>query len=189
MARKTITYVCNNCGWIAVVTDEEEKLHDSMVCVDCGKGFMFDKYGAASQEVQEVVSVEVGNIQDSFCLICNTAPCSCHKTLGRKNDSGKLRFDLISPLWEEGLAEIMTGAPGVGGAGEYGARNWEQGLLVSRVYAAHRRHINAWIKGEDNDPKSGKSHLFHANACLMFLWAMPQIHPELDDRVAIRITP
>lgn len=113
------------------------------------------------------------------------APNAADAVGGRKNDSGKIRYDLISPEWEEGLAEILTGAPGVGGAEEYGARNWEDGLDVSRVYAALRRHIAAWIKGEDNDPKSGKSHLFHANACLMFLWAMPTIHPERDDRGAI----
>ena len=106
---------------------------------------------------------------------------------GLKNDTGKLRYDLICPEWEEGLADILTGAPGVGGAGEYGDRNWELGLDVSRVYAALRRHIAAWIRGEDNDPKSGKSHLFHANACLMFLWAMPTIHPERDDRRSIQI--
>jgi hypothetical protein len=108
---------------------------------------------------------------------------------GRKNDSGKLRYDLVCPEWEEGLVDILTGAPGIGGAGEYGDRNWELGLDVSRCYAALRRHIAAWIRGEDNDPKSGKSHLFHANACLMFLWAMPQIHPERDDRAAIRVVP
>lgn len=108
---------------------------------------------------------------------------------GRKNDTGKLRYDLISPEWEEGLADILTGAPGVGGAGEYGARNWEQGINVSRAYAALRRHISAWMRGEDNDPKSGKSHLFHANACLMFLWAMPKIHPDRDDRASVMIVP
>ena len=107
--------------------------------------------------------------------------------VGRKNDTGKLRYDLVSPLWEEGLVAVMTGAPGVGGAGEYGDRNWEQGIAMSRCYAALRRHLAAKMRGEDIDPKSGLDHCFHINACAMFLWAMPSIHPEMDDRQAVAI--
>ena len=179
MEKKTITFECNNCGAKDVQTYPVDAVPDSRPCWDCS-GTMYDKY--AERPVIERIS------EDEMARLLDCSP-KIEPQLGRKNDTDKLRYDLISPLWEEGLAEIMTGAPGIGGAGEYGARNWEQGLLVSRVYAALRRHISAWIKGEDNDPISGKSHLFHANACLMFLWAMPQIHPELDDRAAIRIIP
>ena len=133
---------------------------------------------STASSVSQMTPAELKELDDAFDKASN---------VGRKNDTGKLRYDLICPEWEEGLADILTGAPGVGGAGEYGDRNWELGLDVSRCYAALRRHIAAWIRGEDNDPKSGKSHLFHANACLMFLWAMPRIHPERDDRAAIQV--
>lgn len=100
--------------------------------------------------------------------------------VGVKYDSQKTRFDLVDPEWEELLAEVMTF-----GASKYGDRNWEKGILVSRLYAASRRHIAAFIRGEDLDPESGKSHLAHANACLMMAWKMAEIHPELDDRNSV----
>ena len=101
---------------------------------------------------------------------------------GTKYDAGKARFDLVSPEWEEGLARVMQF-----GAEKYASRNWEQGIDVSRLYAATRRHINAYIRGEDIDPESGLHHLMHAQFGLMTMWAMPTIHPERDDRAAIGI--
>ena len=101
---------------------------------------------------------------------------------GIKFDSAKTRYDLVSPEWEEGLAKVMTH-----GATKYAARNWENGILISRCYAGLRRHVAAFMRGEDIDPDSGLPHLFHANANLQFLWAMPRIHPEMDDRQTVAI--
>lgn len=111
-----------------------------------------------------------------------TVENSGEPNVGVKFDAGKPRFDLVSPEWEEGLARVMQH-----GAQKYADRNWEKGIDVGRCYAAFRRHVNAFLKGEDIDPESGLHHLFHANANLMFLWAMPLIHPERDDRCAIGI--
>lgn len=101
---------------------------------------------------------------------------------GTKYDTGKARFDLVAPQWEEGLARVMSY-----GAQKYADRNWEKGIDVSRCYAALRRHLNAFILGEDVDQESDLPHLMHAQANLMFLWAMPSIHPERDDRAAVQI--
>lgn len=105
-------------------------------------------------------------------------------TEGTKYDTGKPRFDLVSPEWEEGLARVMAH-----GATKYANRNWEKGIDVSRCYAALRRHVSAFMRGEDIDLESGLPHLMHAQANLMFLWAMPKIHPERDDRADICIIP
>lgn len=85
--------------------------------------------------------------------------------VGKKNDEGKVRFDLLLPQFEEAVAKVLTV-----GAEKYGANNWqnvEDG--ESRYYAALRRHINAYYMGEDNDPEDGLSHLAHAACNIMFL--------------------
>lgn len=84
--------------------------------------------------------------------------------VGKKNDSGKLRMDLIPPEVEEELAKVLTK-----GAEKYEDRNWEIGIKYSRVYSAMRRHLLAWMKGEKVDGEFGLRHLSHAFCCLAFL--------------------
>lgn len=91
---------------------------------------------------------------------------------GLKYDEGKARFDLIEPEFEEDVALILTM-----GANKYAPNSWqnvEDG--VNRYYAALRRHINAWRKGEKTDPESGMSHLAHAACNIMFL-----MHAEREE--------
>ena len=47
--------------------------------------------------------------------------------------------------------------------------NWASGINYSRVVGALLRHLYAFIKGEVNDPESGKPHLWHAACNLAFL--------------------
>lgn len=86
-------------------------------------------------------------------------------TSGRKDDTGKIRYDLLEPEFERDVANILTI-----GAEKYGPNNW-QGLdnAEDRYYAALRRHIAAWRMGEKIDPESNQSHLAHAACNLMFL--------------------
>jgi hypothetical protein len=93
---------------------------------------------------------------------------SCDK-LGVKHDQGKLRYDLVDPSFEEGLALVMTH-----GADKYGERNWEKGMKVSRLYAACRRHLSLFMSGEDFDVESNLHHLYHAGACLMMMRKLSQ---------------
>ena len=83
---------------------------------------------------------------------------------GRKEDSGKLRMDLIAPEALEELARVLGH-----GAKKYADWNWSKGIKYSRVIAAVLRHINSWRKLEDNDPETGLNHLSHAFCGLMFL--------------------
>src|SRR5688500_15950299 len=89
----------------------------------------------------------------------------------RKFDENKTRHDLFSPLFEEHVARVLTH-----GAATYGSYNWMKGLLYSRVYAALRRHLNAWWRGERYDYETGEHHLAHAACCIMFL-----LHLELTE--------
>lgn len=82
-----------------------------------------------------------------------------------KYDAGKLRFDLVLPEFEEAIADVLTL-----GVEKYEEDSWkevENGM--NRYYAALRRHINAWRKGEKLDPESGKPHLANAACNIMFL--------------------
>ena len=73
---------------------------------------------------------------------------------GRKDDDGKLRYDLIPgyPLGQ--LAAVYTL-----GAGKYTDHNWRKGMRWGRLFAAMCRHAWAWWCGERLDPQDGQHHL------------------------------
>jgi len=96
---------------------------------------------------------------------------------GVKHDQGKPQMGLMSPIFLEGLAKVLTF-----GAKKYAAHNWRKGLQHSRVYDALQRHLWVYWNGEETDPESGESHLDHAACCLMFLRELSVTHPKLDDR-------
>ncbi len=96
---------------------------------------------------------------------------------GRKDDQGKLPYDLIAPEVLESLAKVLAF-----GAKKYAPRNWENGMDWSRVFSALQRHMWAWWKGESTDPETGFSHLAHAACCIMFLVAYEQRKVGKDDR-------
>lgn len=100
---------------------------------------------------------------------------------GKKFDGGKLRMDLIPIESIEATARVLTM-----GAEKYGDRNWENGLLYSRVYAALLRHVLAWWKGETIDKESGLNHLDHvlANASFLRTYQARGMDTEFDDRPA-----
>lgn len=51
------------------------------------------------------------------------------------------------------------------GAKKYGERNYQTIPISASVYAgAIRRHVGAWLDGEDVDPESGINHLAHVGA-------------------------
>lgn len=107
-----------------------------------------------------------------------------------KFDAGKARLDLIAPEMLFGVAEILDF-----GAQKYGERNWEKGFSWGRPFGALMRHMWAWWGGAlpskesflfgDLDMETGKSHLWHAGACLMFLIAFEARKSGTDDRPSL----
>jgi hypothetical protein len=95
---------------------------------------------------------------------------------GSKFDNGKPRVDLVPTGAIRGVAEVLTF-----GAEKYDAHNWRKGIAYSRLYAAAQRHLMAYWEGEDTDPESGKSHLYHAITNIIFMSEMPA---KFDDRWA-----
>ena len=103
---------------------------------------------------------------------------------GRKDDTGKLRYDLIPVYSLERLAEVYTI-----GAKKYGDRNWEKGLTWSRVFSAMMRHAWAWWRGETFDPVDGQHHLSSVAWCAFALMEYQHKKTGEDDRPGTVVAP
>jgi hypothetical protein len=70
------------------------------------------------------------------------------------------------------------------GAVKYGKQNYKSiGAIFASTYgAAVRRHIGAWLNGEDLDPESGLSHLSHIGANIHVLFGAMEAGTFHDDR-------
>lgn len=93
--------------------------------------------------------------------------------------SPKPPIELIPSQFIFGLAGIL-----LHGKVKYAANNWMRGMSWSTVYGGVQRHLNAWYLGEDTDPDSKLSHLFHAACGIMFLtfYASRTDYKKFDDR-------
>ena len=93
---------------------------------------------------------------------------------GFKYDQGKQRYDLIPPLAESLVVDVLTF-----GALKYAPNNW-RGVSdpQQRYTAAAMRHLAAYRKGEYIDAESGLPHLAHAVCCLMFLAELDHENPQ-----------
>lgn len=106
-----------------------------------------------------------------------TKPDSSAPTEGRKDDNGKIRFELLPGDALRAISVILTF-----GAVKYAPRNWEKGMDWSRVYGALQRHLWSWWEGENKDAETGHSHLWHAGCCVLFLIAFEMRGVGTDDR-------
>jgi hypothetical protein len=98
-----------------------------------------------------------------------------------KFDDSKVRLELIPPELLIGIGKVLTF-----GAQKYSAGNWSSGdgFEWSRLYGAMLRHMTAWASGEETDPESGLSHLYHAGCMLAFLIAHVDRRHGKDDRTS-----
>lgn len=128
--------------------------------------------GGVSSEIS-IAPVEV----DRFSTVAAVDSCIAAKIEGTKYDSGKIRLELLPPEFLESVADILTF-----GASKYGDRNWEKGMAWSRPFGALMRHMWAWFRGEDCDPETGKSHLWHAGCNIAFLITYEERQIGHDDR-------
>ena len=96
---------------------------------------------------------------------------------GRKDDGGKVPYHLLAPEFLDATAQVLKF-----GANKYSERNWELGMDWSRPFSALMRHMWAWWRGEQTDPETGMSHLWHGACCIMFLVAYETRNTGKDDR-------
>lgn len=91
---------------------------------------------------------------------------------------GKAPLDYLVYSVLEGDALVHKG-----GADKYGIRNWLEDKIKASTYeGAILRHFLAWAGGEDFDPESGFSHLYHVRACCAILLDSEMNDTLIDDR-------
>lgn len=98
-----------------------------------------------------------------------------------KADTGKTDWSLMPFEVIEDINKVLEF-----GAQKYSANNWKAGtgFKYTRILNSLLRHIFAYIRGEDNDPESGLSHLAHAGCNIVFLlyYAKYKTKYSNDDR-------
>jgi hypothetical protein len=91
---------------------------------------------------------------------------------------GKTPFEYL-------IYEVLAGDAEVhkSGADKYGVRNWRQDEILASTYeGAILRHFTAWAQGQDLDPDSGASHLYHIRACCAIILDADMRGTLIDDR-------
>jgi hypothetical protein len=107
-------------------------------------------------------------------IVANEYPI---ENAGRKNDDGKLRYDLIPPRALEALAYVYTI-----GAKKYGDYNWHKGMSWGRIISAMFRHIAAWLMGCSKDPHDGQHPLASVAWCAFTLMEYERLGLGEDTR-------
>jgi hypothetical protein len=97
-------------------------------------------------------------------------------------DEGKTNWSLMPFEAVEEVNKVLEF-----GANKYSEWNFTSngGMKHSRILNSCLRHIFAYMRGQDNDPESGLSHLAHAGCNIMFLLyynKYPEIFKAKDDR-------
>jgi dATP/dGTP diphosphohydrolase len=80
------------------------------------------------------------------------------------DDPNKVPLTLVWPGFVAGIARVLRF-----GARKYARGNWMRGMSFSEVLDAMKRHIAKIELGEDIDPETGESHLYHLGCDAMFL--------------------
>lgn len=83
-----------------------------------------------------------------------------------KHDAGKADWALIPWDSVEEIVKVLEF-----GKTKYSAWNWStgEGFTYTRVFNSSMRHLLAWIRGQDNDPETGLSHISHLGCNVLFL--------------------
>lgn len=90
----------------------------------------------------------------------------------------KLALHLLSPI-----AEAHWAVGQYAGMLKYGAWNWRAAGARASVYiSAARRHLAAYLSGEEFDPVDGSHHLGNVMACCAILLEAREIGKLTDDR-------
>lgn len=114
----------------------------------------------------------------------NPFPPPAQEAAGLKYDEGKPGLHLLPPDALFAITSILDY-----GAKKYAPRNWEKGMQWGRVYRATLSHLFKWWMGDTVDEDTGKSHLWHAGCCILFLIAYELRGIGTDDRPITTLPP
>lgn len=97
--------------------------------------------------------------------------------LGDRFNEGKPQWSLVPQSALVPMVRVLEY-----GKNKYSAWNWAKGLKISEICESLKRHLDAFMEGEDKDSESGLSHIGHLQCNALFLSWMMENKPELDDR-------
>jgi len=101
---------------------------------------------------------------------------------GERKDTGKTRVDLIPPdaLYELGKVYEV-------GARKYSIRNWERGMLWSKIIGPLMRHLFKFMAGHERDPETGMRHsaMIAWNAIALLTYELRDLGEDDRHRVDI----
>lgn len=103
-----------------------------------------------------------------------------YKDNNPKSGAGALKvpLHLVPPSASHYLATAFAD-----GADKYGPYNWRDSGVSAMVYVgAMKRHIDAWLDGENVSQDAGVEHLAHAMACAAIILDAGSIGTLVDDR-------
>lgn len=100
------------------------------------------------------------------------------KNLGERYNQGKVQWGLVPQMSLIPMVRVLEF-----GAKKYFPWNWAKGLPTVEICESLKRHLDAYLMGEDVDPESGLSHIGHIQCNALFLSYMMEHKPELDNRV------
>jgi hypothetical protein len=96
---------------------------------------------------------------------------------GTRHNQGKLKWSLVPQSALAPMVRVLEF-----GAEKYAPFNWQKGLSITEICESMKRHLDAFMEGEDIDPESGISHIGHLQCNTLFLSWMMEHKPEFDDR-------
>ena len=97
---------------------------------------------------------------------------------GNRFNEGKPKWSLVPQSSLIPMVQVLEF-----GAKKYGAYNWAKGLSIRETCESLKRHLDAFMEGEDDDPESKLSHIGHIQCNALFLSWMYENRPDLDDRI------
>lgn len=100
-----------------------------------------------------------------------------NKEKGLRYNEGKPKWSLVPQSALIGMVRVLEY-----GSRKYAPYNWMKGVSVTETCESLKRHLDAFMEGQDNDPESGLSHVYHMQCNALFLSWMLENKPEFDDR-------
>lgn len=96
---------------------------------------------------------------------------------GERYNEGKPRWGLVPQSALVPMVRVLEF-----GAEKYDSFNWTKGLSYVEICESMKRHLDAFMEGEDYDQESGIHHIGHIQCNALFLSWMIQNRPDMDDR-------
>ena len=104
-----------------------------------------------------------------------------NKKLADRFNEGKPRWSLVPQSSLLPMVRVLEF-----GTTKYEPFNWTKGLSITEICESLKRHLDAFMEGEDDDPESKLSHIGHIQCNALFLSWMYENRPDLDDRITLK---